>query len=69
MNGDGNNREGFGPLTVQLFCEDNTEGDKTIYSGSLLQYFTTRTEKAPLPRLRRLDICLISTATALNEYI
>ncbi len=30
------------------FLKIDTEGDKTRGAGSLLQYFTTRTEKAPL---------------------
>ncbi len=34
-----------------------TEGAKTRCAGSLFQYFTTRTEKAPLLRRRRLGPC------------
>ncbi len=34
--------KGFGPLTVPLFLKPNTKGDKTVFFGSLFQYFTAR---------------------------
>ncbi len=41
---------------VQLFFED-TEDDKISGAGNLFQYFTTRTEKAPPLRRRRIGPC------------
>ncbi len=41
--------------TVNLKID--TEGDKTRGVGSLFQYFTTRIEKAPFLRRRRLGSC------------
>ncbi len=49
MNGDRNYTgvADFGSLTVHCFLKIDTEGDKTRCAGSLFQYFTTQTEKAP----------------------
>ncbi len=53
MNGD---RNYIGAISdhLRLFFRIDAEGDQTRCAGSLFQYFTTRTEKAPLLRRRRL---------------
>ncbi len=43
-----------GPI---FFFKIDTEGDETRCAGSRFQCFTTRTEKAPLLRRRRLGPC------------
>ncbi len=61
MNGNRNNTGAAGKISdhqrSNCFLRLDTEGGKTRCAGSVLQYFTTRTEKAPLLRRRRLGPC------------
>ncbi len=61
MNGDRNYTGAAGKISDHLrskcILKIYTEGDKTRCAGSLLQYITARTEKAPLLRRRRLGPC------------